>query len=112
MTVTLYGEKDLLSVMKKLLMGRFSWIICVGLKGDYRYSARRRQRGISDSRGEDGDWNEVATSQGMSAATRSWTRQGMGLAQTSDTGFGRLASRMVRGSVYVVLGHCIGDKVL
>ena len=54
MTVTLYGDKDLSGVMKKLLMGRLSWIICVGLKGDHRYSVRRRQRGISDNRGEDG----------------------------------------------------------
>lgn len=58
------------------------------------------------------DWNDVAASQGMPAATRSWKRQGVGFPHTSDTGFGLRASRTVRDSICVVLSHHICDNVL
>lgn len=71
------------------------------------------------------DGSDAATSQGMLEAIRSWKRQGMDSPlwqgvqhcprcdfSTVTTNFGFLASRIVRDSVSVALGHQICSSLL
>ena len=82
--VTWFGKKGPCKYdwIKDLEMERFSWTIWVGPKWNpmYPYNReveeddRQKRRRQCDHGGR--DWSNVATSQGMPAATSSWRRQG------------------------------------
>lgn len=105
-------------------MGRLSWVTGVspqcnpmhpGERSRGRFDIHREEEVLQrQSREGFGDWSDVATSQGMSAVTWSWEKQGTDSEALltprflpSDTDFWLRASRTVSESFSFVLSHLV-----